>query len=301
METTDIYRKYVIDSESIYFVGDIHGDFGSISGLIKSKGLRDVSFVFCGDIGLGFNKAGYYIDKFGKLDNLCSQNGISLFFLRGNHDDPSYFSADGIRSEDNELVEFNNVHILKDYSVIQARLKDKGEYFVLCVGGAISIDRNYRRQYNEKSAIDYLKRHDCSYSEAIERCRKGYWEDEPPVFKPEAIDSICEDLKIDVVATHTCPSFVYPTTKDGIMGWIQSDPALEGDCDAERKCMDDIYGRLKDDGCHISRWFYGHFHHRNVETIKDGESGAGTTFICNDMCRYGKLDYSELLPDGHIY
>ena len=86
---------------------------------------------------------------------------------------------------------FSNLEFIEDYTV-----KDlNGEKF-LFVGGAISIDRRYRRE-----SIDY-------------------WIDEPFVFDENKAQ------ECDVLVTHSAPSWIGPFDKDGISGWCAKDENL---------------------------------------------------------------------------
>ena len=42
------------DKETIFAIGDIHGEFAAIANWIKTNDLRDCAIIFCGDFGLGF-------------------------------------------------------------------------------------------------------------------------------------------------------------------------------------------------------------------------------------------------------
>ena len=43
-----------INTENVFCVGDIHGDFESVIGWIKRYDLTNSTIIFCGDIGFGF-------------------------------------------------------------------------------------------------------------------------------------------------------------------------------------------------------------------------------------------------------
>ena len=66
--------------------------------------------------------------------------------------------------------------------------------------------------------------------------------------------------KIDVVVSHTAPSFCELNTYVGLESWAEGDPSLLEDVSAERATMDRIYQCLKDQGHPLVKWFYGHFH-----------------------------------------
>ena len=60
-----------------------------------------------------------------------------IVMVRGNHDDPSYFNKEKIKHE--------RCRTIPDYSIIQAC-----GHNILCIGGAVSIDRNYRKKHDAK-------------------------------------------------------------------------------------------------------------------------------------------------------
>ena len=54
-----------------------------------------------------------------------------LILMRGNHDNPDYF--------ENRLIDYPRMKTIPDYCVIQFSGNN-----ILCIGGAVSIDREYR-------------------------------------------------------------------------------------------------------------------------------------------------------------
>lgn len=140
---------------------------------------------------------------------------------------------------------------IPDYSVIQVAGKT-----VLCVGGAISIDREYRKMQMWLAKLKGRK------------VLNSYLEDEQARYEPDILaDIYSKGIRIDTVITHTAPSFCMPITKSGIEGWLVKDIALSDDLDNERKAMDNLYEYLKSDGHPLSIWIYGHFHSSNTEYI----------------------------------
>ena len=77
---------------------------------------------------------------------------------------------------------------------------------------------------------------------------------------PEELASIPERMKIDVVVSHTAPSFCELNTHVGLESWAEWDPSLLEDVSTERTTMDRIYQYLKAQGHPLVKWFYGHFH-----------------------------------------
>lgn len=74
------------------------------------------------------------------------------------------------------------------------------------------------------------------------------------------LNEISKEFKIDMVITHTAPSFCELISKDGIANWAEWDDKLLADIDDERQTIDKIFNHLKADGHPVSHWYYGHFH-----------------------------------------
>lgn len=221
------------EAKSIVICGDIHGEFNSlIYKMCIQYQLTDTLLIVAGDCGFGFEKPGYYEQVFNRNSSRLSKSNNWIVMMRGNHDDPSYFSE--------EKISHHRFRTVPDYSVIQAC-----GHNILCVGGAVSIDRTYR--------IDNDSRHSASSV-------ASYWEDEKPIFDEDALNTIGQRLKIDTVITHTSPSFCELISKSGLLEWAERDSTLLADCDNERRIMDHIFEYLKANNHPLEHWFYGHFH-----------------------------------------
>ena len=220
-------------AKQVIVSGDIHGDFKMlVFNLCIRYGCTDTLLIVAGDCGFGFEKQGYYENVYNIVVGRLRKANNWVAFVRGNHDDPAYFAE--------EKINHARFKTVPDYCVISA-----GGHQLLCVGGATSIDRSWRKKQNAR-----LRVKTCS-------C---YWLDEAPVFKPEEIESIPEEIRIDTVVTHTAPSFCELNMHVGLGSWVQEDPSLIDDVVAERLTMDQIYQHLKLQ-CHpLQNWFYGHFH-----------------------------------------
>lgn len=266
------------NTKCIYFIGDIHGNYSSIQYFVNNYNVRDAALFLCGDCGFGFEKHEYYRQAFNKLSRVLSKRNCHVIFIRGNHDDPAYF--------DGKAVNYKWIKAVPDYTVVRVN-NDEGVtlHAVLCVGGAISIDRKYRNKVLMKNAMTYMKYHDCTLDEAIVRCKQVYWENERCVYDEIALDGIHEaNIQVDVVATHTCPSFCQPHDKIGIKEWLLVDEELESDVTEERTVMDKVLEKLKNDGHPVRYWFYGHYHFHNNEEID------GVKYRMLDMERYSNVD-----------
>lgn len=277
-----------INTNAVFCVGDIHGNFESIIGQIKRYDLTDSAILFCGDIAFGFNKPDYYNQIIGKIRKECKKRNVYILFIRGNHDDPSYFNGN--------LFKRGFVQTVADYTVVQFYPMSDPEktlaptFSFLCVGGATSVDRTDRIARMEQFAREYMRyHHGLDFDEAYRRCQQLYWVDEQPFFSQEAFDEIKErGIVIDNVCTHTCPSFCQPTTKDGILGWAKRDERLLTDVDHERDVMDKIYNQLVLDEHHINGWYYGHYHYHHFDCID------GVKYYMLDMDHHGNFDMIEV-------
>ena len=87
-----------------------------------------------------------------------------------------------------------------------------------------------------------------------------YWKSEAPRLDLERLAVITQSMLIDIVVTHTAPSFCELIDKAGLSGWAQVDPTLLEDCSKERKIMDLIYDFLTINHQTVNHWYYGHFH-----------------------------------------
>ena len=226
--------------------GDIHGNFkGIVHKLCVQYGCTDTLLIVAGDCGFGFEKLGYYQTVYNQVAGRLRKANNYVVFVRGNHDDPSYFRE--------EKVHYERWRCVPDYSVVRACGHD-----ILCVGGAVSIDRFGRKEENARlRQRGHLQ-------------TASWWLDEVPVFLPEEIGSLSEDVRIDTVVSHTAPSCCdpLPCNKGGLSSWAVYDPALLWDTEVERITMDDIMEAVRRKHP-VERWYYGHFH-RSWTSERDG-------------------------------
>lgn len=250
-------RHYETFNQDVYVIGDIHGDFDSlIRNIKKYEGLHTCVIIAAGDIGLGFTRISHYQEIFEQINNLCLERHIQLYLIRGNHDDPSYFTE--------EKINFTNVKSIPDYSVISV-----GDTHILCIGGSISIDRKSRLE-NDKYRMKLAKTFNPTFSkkELKEICYPSYWTNEIPIYNEEALDELNNmGLNIQYVITHSSPHFAFKKNKNGISSFLKKDKSLGSDLDAERQVFTQIYHKLKADNHLLNGWIYGHFHAHNDEII----------------------------------
>ena len=221
------------EAKQIIISGDIHGDFKTlVFKLCVQYGCTDTLLIVAGDCGFGFDKPGYYEQTYNKVAGRLRKSNNWVVFVRGNHDDPAYFEE--------ERIHYTRWRTVPDYSVITTN-----GHQILCIGGAISIDRSERLKQNVRYHVK-----DVSY----------YWPNEVPIFNEEAIESIPADVRIDTVITHSAPSFCELNSHIGLESWAEWDNTLLEDVRNEREAMDQIFKCLKKHGHPINKWLYGHFH-----------------------------------------
>lgn len=267
-------ERIVHENQLIYVIADLHGRFNVISNVIDKNNLKDCILIVAGDIGLGFKYDTYYDDIFKDINEILIKNNIYCYLIRGNHDDPSYFSE--------KKINLSNIKTVCDYTVISV-----GNHNILCVGGGISIDRKYRMYKTSQNIAFEVFFKGKSIEEANKSVNILYWSDEAPVFDSDKLEEIKNgNISIDYVITHTSPSFCFKKDKDGIKTFLSLDKELTSDLDKERNVMDLIYKYLSSDN-KIDKWVYGHFHKHNIEVID------GTEFIALTNADY-ELDISTL-------
>ena len=230
------------DATQVVVCGDIHGAFETlVYRTCVQHSMTDTLIIVAGDCGFGFKQPNYYINLYNGLAGRLKKANNWIVFIRGNHDDPSYFQE--------EKICYERFRCVPDYSVIQAC-----GHNILCVGGGVSIDRQDRKEANIRYAG---------------KTAAFYWEDEMPVFDEEKIKEISEYYRINIMVTHTAPSFCPLQDKAFLKNWAAKDPTLLHDCGQERKIMDETFFALKENQHPLDAWYYGHFH-QTCQTMLHG-------------------------------
>jgi UDP-2,3-diacylglucosamine pyrophosphatase LpxH len=208
------------------FIGDIHGNFRTFLKTLEESSYKNTHMIQVGDFGVGFRPLDNDKEYLNSINEHLVERNNTLYVFRGNHDNPDYY--------ENCPFDYSNIKFLKDFSVINVENKN-----ILIVGGAISIDRVHR-----KAGISYWKG------------------EELPYIIPDIKDIVDDDIKIDVVCTHNCPSFVWPTELNHIVkSFIALDPRLEQELINERKRLDLLYSKvIEHNGYAPKLWVYGHMH-----------------------------------------
>jgi predicted phosphodiesterase len=243
----------------LLFLGDIHGNFNLINQYIKLYELKDCHIIQVGDFGVGFNTLEKEKRALKMVHDECVKHNIFVWAIRGNHDYKPYF--------DNDPFEFTNIKLVKDYEILELEGKR-----ILCVGGAVSVDRSWRYTKEQRNGNFEVKP------------GQTWWSDE--IFVLDR-DKIIDMKDINIVVTHTSPDYCPIDNTFGFGPFVESiikeknDTELRTDLLFERQQMTEMFHLLRLNGNDITHHMYGHFHKSdtiNMNGIKHRLLGIGELF-----------------------
>ena len=232
------------DNLNLAFIGDIHGDFQKLQQMIKPY--INTVFIVAGDCGFGFyNTKEEHIIKMLKStwNQFLEKRNLTLLFIRGNHDLPMMFT--------DELFS-DRFRLLRDYSMVTV-----DNTRILCVGGAVSVDRRFRNT------------------------DKDWWIDEE-MYRPD----LFLHVDIDIVCAHTANrdwiTHLLPPMPDWLKISFDVDKKLTPDSQRENKLCEDLIHLFKP-----KYWIHGHYH------VSGRSNYEGTEIIslnCNELYEFRKDD-----------
>lgn len=214
-------------------MGDTHGEWGKLNSQLNKlaqKHKEPIDIIICGDFGYFPSEKEY------SLDLLKIPDGVKLYFCPGNHED--WDKLDAIERNSSEKV--IEIHPNVFYCTFGSVLNFEGKNFLFC-GGAESVDKQYRT-----IGYDWFPQETISESD--------FYKLPNP-----------DDIKIDVVISHTCPDFL---TMDMLKKILYVTSKRE---DVSTRFLTEIHSMYKP-----KWWFFGHFHH-HMSFFKNG-----TSFECLD-------------------
>lgn len=221
---------------NIFCLGDIHGKFTQLIEVLRS--LPEGATIFgIGDIGLGFSDS-LDAECLREVDCMATSRQQTLFFIRGNHDDPAIWHSER-ESWNKGLV---SVRILEDIGQITLEGMN-----IMYVGGALSIDRSQSHRVDGKT----------------------WWSGEGVTRNAaeQVADLVVQHGHADLLITHAGPTHampVYSTCDPDISYYAQYDVTLTEDIAKERERLSQVVS--VSGAKHV---VYGHYH-QTFHTVVNG-------------------------------
>ena len=204
-------KEKLKNEQDLFMMGDIHGSFEEMTWTLTQRHkIRDANIILLGDFGVGFNKPAYYDNLFNKV--ICpklEENNLSLFVIRGNHDDPEYFNGEH---------DYPRIKFLKDHELITL-----SEKIIYPIGGAISHDKAWRIEYNKKM-------------ESYGSSKRVWWPNEGVIKEYKNLPG-----KVDIIVSHTSPLSFPPVI---VRGSSETDEDYLGMLE-ERKYLDYVFRNVR--------------------------------------------------------
>lgn len=210
----------------IFLTGDTHGDFDRIFAFCEENGTtEDDVLIILGDAGINF----YLDERDEQLKQELSALPVTLFCIHGNHEERPY----EIDSYEEQAWHGGIVYTEPEYPNLlfakDGEIYDLNGRRVLVIGGAYSIDRDYRLMWH----LPWFptEQPDAEIKQYVEeQLAKAGW-------------------AVDDVLTHTAP-LSYEPTWAFLPGIDQSrvDKSTE-------EWLDSIEQKL-----HYENWYLGHYH-----------------------------------------
>lgn len=212
----------------VYITGDIHGKAKRISQFCRKFDLnKEDVVIILGDVGINYFGPDSWQDRKEKME--LAKLPCTIFCIQGNHEQrPTHFPELYHLKEWNGgsvwyETEFPNILFAKDGDIYN--INDK-KYLV--IGGAYSVDKNYRLSIGGK-----------------------WWKDEQPSqeIKKYVEEQVKINPSVDVVLTHTCPAKYIPV--ECFLSFVDQSTVDN----STEEWLDSIENQLD-----YKAWFCGHWH-----------------------------------------
>jgi len=211
---------YKRNTVNVLMVGDTHGIHNDARYAVESAEAREVDLIIqLGDFAFDFKDA--FLD-------IWAGAPCPVYFIRGNHDSTDAIKAHGPLSGDGLVDIYDNVSYIQDGAIL-----DIGKSRVAGLGGAVSIDKDKRREW------------------------VSWWADEPT--STESVVRLLDGhyQHADVLLAHDSPEGV-KAVREHLKGWPVF-PATEVNRQLVRMAFDHL---------RPSRVFHGHYHYAYSEHFK---------------------------------
>lgn len=208
----------------IYITGDTHRDFSRLDNMKFNK---DDLLIILGDAGINY----CLTEEDNKFKEYLKKYNVKMFCIRGNHEE----RPENISTYKEINMFGGKVYIEEDYPNLIFAI-DGEEYnidgkSVLVIGGAYSVDKEYRLMYGYK-----------------------WFKDEQ--LTKEEMDKIYNKVKgkhFDIVLTHTCPYKYEPV--EVFLSVIDQSKV--------DKSMEFFLDKIEDT-VEYNKWYCGHYHTKKM-------------------------------------
>lgn len=209
----------------IIAIGDVHGEFVKLYEKIRDIDERGVNFIQVGDFGLGFDSPMQDYKILNRLNDHLRGKESMMYVIRGNHDNPSFWSQDG-------SIPFSNIIFVPDNTIITIEGME-----CLFAGGAPSIDRRVRTK------------------------GVSFWNNE--CYKYEPVDVTRVDLVFTHEVYHGASNF--SLNNDAVKYFAANDSTLMDYLVENQVEMERLYSLIEsnNDGRYV-KWYHGHYHKYDV-------------------------------------
>lgn len=208
----------------VYITGDTHGNFCRIKSFCASRSttIGDVMIIL-GDAGI--NYYGDHGDK--RLKHRISNLPLTLFCIHGNHEMRPHTIQSYEKREWNGGMVWYEKHYPNILFAIDGEIYDIGGKKCIVIGGAYSVDKEYRIQRGY-----------------------GWWDDEQPSDDiKQKVESVLLENSVDVILSHTCPLKYEPA--EVFLPFVDQSKVDK----STEQWLDKI-----DDTTEYSKWYCGHYH-----------------------------------------
>lgn len=231
-----------MSTDGIAFAGDWHGNTTwAATAIHYASTLGARLLLHAGDYGFRFEAE--YVDG---VETACACDDVTVWAVRGNHDDPGLISALPLDDDGLHIVS-DHVRIIPDGHLVTL---PNGETLV-GLGGAPSIDR----------------------ADRIEDV--SWWRDE--ILDPGILKRLPE--RADIVLAHDCPDRV-PLRLDPMFGFYfeDQDPEILDECDVHRELLGVAVDRLGP-----TLLVHGHYHleHQYDRPLPGGDATRVAGLDCD--------------------